>query len=138
MNYPWLEDEDRLLRAKVAELGPRWAKMTQFFCGRSDVNIKNHYAALMARDISERRAKELEAAIARSNFSSAPIQAPLGSSAQGTQARSPAPPAPPDMLYSWGTLFGSVLTAEDWDSEESQRYRSELTRCFPNHAGSTW
>jgi hypothetical protein len=112
--------------------------MTQFFPGRSDVNIKNQYAALMAREISERNAKALEASIARGNRSPALNQAPLELSAQGTQVRAPAPSAPQDIVYSWGTLFGLVLTAEDWDGEEGQRYRSGLTRCFPNHAGSTW
>lgn len=46
---PWTPEEDKLLREKYAELGPRWVQMKQFFGGRSDVNIKNHWSCLVNR-----------------------------------------------------------------------------------------
>jgi hypothetical protein len=47
---PWLPEEEELLTAKVGELGQKWAKITSFFEGRSDVNVKNHWAAILSRN----------------------------------------------------------------------------------------
>jgi hypothetical protein len=47
---PWLPEEDDLLAAKVAEFGQKWARITCFFEGRSDVNVKNHWAAILSRN----------------------------------------------------------------------------------------
>jgi hypothetical protein len=47
---PWAESEDELLRKKFREIGPRWAQMSAAFVGRSDVAIKNRWAAICARD----------------------------------------------------------------------------------------
>jgi hypothetical protein len=47
---PWLPEEEELLTAKVAEFGQKWAKITPFFEGRSDVNVKNHWAAILSRN----------------------------------------------------------------------------------------
>jgi hypothetical protein len=49
-NRPWSEAEDDLLTAKVSELGQKWAKIAVFFQGRSDVNLKNHWAALTLKN----------------------------------------------------------------------------------------
>jgi hypothetical protein len=45
-NGPWTVDEDGLLARKVAELGHRWREIEQFFPGRKDVSIKNHWRQL--------------------------------------------------------------------------------------------
>jgi hypothetical protein len=49
-NRDWTEDEEELLAQKVREFGPKWAKIAVFFESRSDVNVKNHWAALMSRN----------------------------------------------------------------------------------------
>jgi hypothetical protein len=46
INGPWSPQEDALLLARFKEFGSRWRKMTQFFVGRTDINIKNHYIVL--------------------------------------------------------------------------------------------
>jgi hypothetical protein len=48
-NGPWSADEDALLLQKYKELGSKWSKMTPFFNGRTDVNIKNRYFTLVRR-----------------------------------------------------------------------------------------
>jgi hypothetical protein len=45
ISTPWTEAEDELLVKKVAELGPRWQKMTALFPNRSKNQIKNHWLA---------------------------------------------------------------------------------------------
>ena len=42
----WSEEEDRLLEKLRNEMGPQWSIMTKFFPGRTDINIKNHWATL--------------------------------------------------------------------------------------------
>jgi hypothetical protein len=49
INGPWSADEDTLLLQKFAEFGSHWKTLTQFFPGRTEINIKNHYAALIRR-----------------------------------------------------------------------------------------
>jgi hypothetical protein len=46
---PWAESEDALICEKYREIGPRWAQMATDFVGRSDVAIKNRWAAICAR-----------------------------------------------------------------------------------------
>jgi hypothetical protein len=46
---PWTAEEEALLIEKVNELGSRWAKIAPFFEGRSEVNIKNQWAAMTHR-----------------------------------------------------------------------------------------
>jgi hypothetical protein len=48
-NGPWTSAEDALLCSKVNEFGARWKKLTEFFPGRTDINIKNHYTTLLRR-----------------------------------------------------------------------------------------
>jgi hypothetical protein len=55
---PWSESEDELLMLKVRQFGQKWAQLTQFFVGRSDVSLKNRWAALSTRSRSRRRSKE--------------------------------------------------------------------------------
>jgi hypothetical protein len=40
---PWTEPEDKLLVAKVNELGFAWSAISQFFQGRSDNDVKNRW-----------------------------------------------------------------------------------------------
>ena len=53
-NDPWTPEEELLLEKKYAELGPRWAKIALFFENRSDVNVKNHWTAMMNRQSREK------------------------------------------------------------------------------------
>jgi hypothetical protein len=46
-NGPWTPQEEAFLRAKVQEFGRQWKKIAQFFPGRTDINIKNHYMTLL-------------------------------------------------------------------------------------------
>lgn len=48
-NGPWTEEEEKLLIVKYQELGPKWSKLTKYFTSRSDVNLKNHWAAMIRR-----------------------------------------------------------------------------------------
>jgi hypothetical protein len=49
-NRPWLAEEEELLTEKVNEFGQKWAKIASFLEGRSDVNVKNHWAAICSRN----------------------------------------------------------------------------------------
>lgn len=52
---PWTEDEDHLLEKLVSEHGFKWAALSKFFDHRSDVNVKNRWAALHGRNSPEAR-----------------------------------------------------------------------------------
>lgn len=43
INGTWTSEEDKLLIEKVETYGRKWKFLTQFFFGRTDINIKNHY-----------------------------------------------------------------------------------------------
>jgi hypothetical protein len=47
---PWTEEEDRLLLAKYAEAGPKWAYFRPFFRQRTVNNIKNRWHTLARRE----------------------------------------------------------------------------------------
>lgn len=42
----WTDEDDQLLIMKVQELGPRWSTITNFFPGRTDIGVKNHYISI--------------------------------------------------------------------------------------------
>lgn len=46
VNGPWTVDDDMLLYSKFLEIGPHWTIISQFFPSRSEINIKNRWAAL--------------------------------------------------------------------------------------------
>lgn len=48
-NGPWSRQEDDLLRAKFAEFGPKWSKISTFFPSRSDVSVKNRWTSICGR-----------------------------------------------------------------------------------------
>lgn len=48
-NTAWTAEEEALLEEKFLIYGPKWAKMTQFFTGRTDVNLKNHWVLMLTR-----------------------------------------------------------------------------------------
>jgi hypothetical protein len=45
----WTDEENQLLFAKVAEMGPHWAQVAVLFPGRTDIRVKNHYMALKTK-----------------------------------------------------------------------------------------
>jgi hypothetical protein len=49
-NRGWTPEEEELLAQKVRELGPRWAKIACYFEARSDVSVKNRWAAMVSRN----------------------------------------------------------------------------------------
>jgi hypothetical protein len=49
-NTPWTGAEDQLLVQKVQEIGQRWSVIAKLFEGRSDVNVKNRWAAIQTRN----------------------------------------------------------------------------------------
>ena len=51
VNGPWTEEEEQLLIQKFQQYGSKWAKIATFFESRSDVNLKNHWAAMKRRKI---------------------------------------------------------------------------------------
>ena len=46
---PWTEEEENLLFKCVHEIGPHWVRITQFFEGRTDTQIKNKWNVLKRR-----------------------------------------------------------------------------------------
>jgi hypothetical protein len=129
LNAPWKEYEDHLLRAKFAEMGPQWTKMTVFFDSRSPANLKNRWAMLCTRDRSD-PARIVQTPLTEDVTSDSSIAAPTEPVGQSNVAC----PEHKELM----PLYGIELTADDWDSEESQRYRWELRRCFPGHFGDHW
>ena len=57
-NGPWTPEEEALLEQKYREIGPRWAKIALAFEQRSDVNVKNHWTAMMNKQARERQMVE--------------------------------------------------------------------------------
>ncbi|OHT16349.1 Transcription factor WER [Tritrichomonas foetus] len=51
VNGAWTLEEEELLRLKVQLYGRKWKFITQFFPGRTDINIKNRYNFLIKRDM---------------------------------------------------------------------------------------
>lgn len=47
---PWTDEEEQLLKQKVDEYGPKWSKIAQFFAGRPDNCIKNHWNAMIRKE----------------------------------------------------------------------------------------
>jgi hypothetical protein len=43
LNDPWSNEEDMLLFDKMQTIGPRWTQLTQFFPGRTDIEIKSRW-----------------------------------------------------------------------------------------------
>lgn len=64
-NTPWTPAEEAILAAKVKEFGPKWSTIARFFEARSDVNVKNHWAAMQSRN--ERVLKSAQAKVAQEN-----------------------------------------------------------------------
>ena len=60
-NGPWTPQEELLLQEKVKELGQKWAKIALFFESRSDVNVKNHWTALVNRQMREQHSAMMKA-----------------------------------------------------------------------------
>lgn len=70
-NGPWTPEEEELLIQKVKELGQRWANIALYFEPRSDVNVKNHWTAMMNRQAKERNMmikKSISGLIQDNNF----------------------------------------------------------------------
>ena len=51
INGTWAQEEDDLLKSKVAAFGHKWKFFTQFFVGRTDINIKNRYNFLKKKEM---------------------------------------------------------------------------------------
>ncbi|OHT14303.1 Myb-like DNA-binding domain containing protein [Tritrichomonas foetus] len=58
-NNPWTEEEDKLLLKKRNDIGPKWVRISKFFKGRSDTQIKNRYMILQRRIKLEQEAETL-------------------------------------------------------------------------------
>ena len=54
VNGEWTPEDEQLLQAKIEEYGHKWAKITTFFRGRSEINVKNHWK-MMERKMENRR-----------------------------------------------------------------------------------
>jgi hypothetical protein len=70
-NVPWTADEERLLIEKVKEHGQKWSVIARSFEARSDVNVKNHWAAMSSRNERMQRyeqAKRVEVSGALDEF----------------------------------------------------------------------
>ena len=58
INGAWSKEEEELLVRKVNEYGRKWKFITQFFPGRTDINIKNRYNCLIKYQ-SKKKQKEI-------------------------------------------------------------------------------
>lgn len=47
----WSPEEDKLLLEKYSEYGAKWSKISNFFASRTEISIKNRYAALTHQNI---------------------------------------------------------------------------------------
>jgi hypothetical protein len=48
-NGEWTADDDRMLRAKYDEIGPKWVVIAQYFPGRSKNSVRNRLLQLQRR-----------------------------------------------------------------------------------------
>ena len=55
---PWTPEEDELLRQKQNELGNKWALISKFLPGRTDMNIKNRYNQLQRQKLRQPKQPE--------------------------------------------------------------------------------
>jgi hypothetical protein len=46
---PWTQEEDRILYEKMREMGPKWTKLSAFFPGRTDIQIKTRWMQKFAQ-----------------------------------------------------------------------------------------
>ena len=58
VNGPWTPEEDKRLIELYQKYGAKWAKITKFFVGRSDCNIKNRWQKIK-NTISKKKADDL-------------------------------------------------------------------------------
>jgi hypothetical protein len=50
VNGPWTEEEEALLCEEFAVLGNSWKQITSKFPGRTDINVKSHWAVMQRRN----------------------------------------------------------------------------------------
>jgi hypothetical protein len=48
-NGPWTPEEEAVLEAKYAELGPTWSRLAHFFYERTDINVRSHWQQMERR-----------------------------------------------------------------------------------------
>jgi hypothetical protein len=137
---PWSDSEDELLKLKVAEFGPKWAKIAYFFTGRSDVSLKNHWAAISGRDRRVPRQSPVE----EKSEVSPPALAPFkpGSPRECCPIRRSEPslplPLPPivpreNVAPKAPWLWSGAEPLSDTPSDVEERMTT-----FPNHGGRVW
>jgi hypothetical protein len=100
-NAPWTEEDDQLLRLKFYELGPKWREISQFFHGRTNVNVKNRWASLVMRDGRAQGPAALAAPARRDPQPRLPLTIPLSSVDLPPMpfVRPPVQPEPMDLAY---------------------------------------
>lgn len=72
-NAPWTPEEEALLTKKVKEIGPKWAMIASYFDARSDVNVKNHWAAMTSRNERVERSARAKAEAAMKAIEDIPM-----------------------------------------------------------------
>lgn len=55
---PWTKEEDKLLKEKYEEYGPRWLFIKKFFKERTEVNIKNRFVYLIRNGFKPNKNKK--------------------------------------------------------------------------------
>ena len=50
---PWLWSEDKLLVAKINEMGTHWSNIAKYFVGRSDNHIKNRWYSYLKSRVTQ-------------------------------------------------------------------------------------
>jgi hypothetical protein len=48
-NGPWTVEEEQLLLRKHVEFGPRWRRISLFFVGRTEINVKSRFLLIQRR-----------------------------------------------------------------------------------------
>lgn len=137
---PWTETEDAILAQKVHEVGQRWAQISRFFQGRSDVSLKNRWAAISARRSGR---QEMETLIQSIEETESP-EMKSGTDSEAALARKSSPPPAPAVPkndrpafnideISWNSIGSAAELKTELNCEPNP-----LKHTFPNYGGRFW
>jgi hypothetical protein len=136
---PWSQSEDDLLRQKHSEFGPKWAQISPFFNGRSDVALKNRWIAINVRDSFPNARTGSEATSPGLPDESAKPEDGRAQSA----IEQPAPPSakrsssdPRD--FKIAQLLWSINDETDAMKTEAMIEEERPPSSFPNYGGKLW
>lgn len=66
-NGEWTLDEERVLREKYAEIGPKWSQISEYLPGRTGTSLKNRWNYYIAKNEESEAYRRMVAAVPISN-----------------------------------------------------------------------